>query len=96
MIDGDGDSVLAAAAAGLMDVGRLPVLFGADVAVSSSSRIVARCRHTLHRHGLQSQARAVELTARHRRCNQPVDSTIVLDDDQTHDSPSSTTSRRTP
>ena len=81
VIDGDGEGVLAAAAAGSIDLDGLPLLLGADVAVERLDEIVARCRHALHRHRLQSKARApLVLAARERRCHRAGRSAVVLDD----------------
>ena len=80
VIDGDGDGVLAAAAAGLLDLDRLPVLFGADVAASSTkSSLGAGTRYIVTDSNRKRAGRFYALRD-NVGATEPADSTVVVDD----------------
>ncbi|TML08577.1 MAG: DUF3367 domain-containing protein [Actinobacteria bacterium] len=80
VVDGDGEGILAAAAAGLIDFDRLPLLFGADVAVTSAkSSLGAATRYIVTDSNRKRAGRWYALRD-NVGATEPADSAVVLDD----------------
>jgi arabinofuranan 3-O-arabinosyltransferase len=80
VIDGDGEGVLAAAAAGLIDLDRLPLLFGGDVSVSSAKDALGGGTVYIVTDSNRKRAQRWYALRDNVGATEPADASVVLDD----------------
>jgi arabinofuranan 3-O-arabinosyltransferase len=80
VIDGDGEGVLAAAAAGLIDLERLPLLFGADATIGVTRASLGDATRYIVTDSNRKRAGRFYALRDNVGATEPTDETVVLDD----------------